>query len=409
MVVISDVTQQLVDVDFYMHSLGEQLLKGISRPVEVFAVERPLVRRRPLRRGALPQGGLVGRDGPRRAVGCVGGESAGTEALPGTAFVVAGEAGIGKSRLVAEVVDRVEASAGRVLGLPACRTTPTSRSGPSPSSSSGWSAARLRRPIRSAASWRTSRRWALTLKPRHRSSAHFSGSPRRRNTQRHSWTRAPSSMRPSPVSSSGCRRSGGGPPTCSSSRTSTGPTLHARLLGPRRRRTPRRHPHLTTTRALVVPWRDAARPRARPPRPGGVHDPRRQPLQRKGTSTPSSAPPSSSRPKGSPLHRGAHPLLPRRGPHRRDALAPPGAVHVAAQGASSRPAGRPGCRDDRTGLRRRHGLRCRRGPHLVDEQLAVLTAEGVIERATRPLAPTASGTPSCVTRPTRPRCSTCGA
>ena len=40
-VVISDVTQHLVESDFFVQSLGERELKGISRPVEVFAVERP--------------------------------------------------------------------------------------------------------------------------------------------------------------------------------------------------------------------------------------------------------------------------------------------------------------------------------------------------------------------------------
>src|SRR3712207_1453514 len=40
-VVISDVTQQLVDADFYLQSLGERRLKAISRPVEVFRVDRP--------------------------------------------------------------------------------------------------------------------------------------------------------------------------------------------------------------------------------------------------------------------------------------------------------------------------------------------------------------------------------
>ena len=39
------------------------------------------------------------------------------DAAAGAAFLVVGEAGIGKSRLVAEVLDRVEASGGRVLGV----------------------------------------------------------------------------------------------------------------------------------------------------------------------------------------------------------------------------------------------------------------------------------------------------
>ena len=45
-----------------------------------------------------------------------GRRSAGTGRPHRRGIPVAGEAGIGKSRLVAEVVDRVEASAGRVLG-----------------------------------------------------------------------------------------------------------------------------------------------------------------------------------------------------------------------------------------------------------------------------------------------------
>ena len=59
----------------------------------------------------------MGRDAPRDEL-LASWEDIRTEGRPhaGSAFVVAGEAGIGKSRLVAEVVDRVEASGGRVLG-----------------------------------------------------------------------------------------------------------------------------------------------------------------------------------------------------------------------------------------------------------------------------------------------------
>jgi class 3 adenylate cyclase/tetratricopeptide (TPR) repeat protein len=117
MVVISDVTQQLVDADFFMHSLGERTLKGISRPVEVFAVERPRYAAARFEAERYRKAGLVGRDEPRddllaawRAVREAPGSSS------RAAFLVVGEAGIGKSRLVAEVLDRVEASGGRVLG-----------------------------------------------------------------------------------------------------------------------------------------------------------------------------------------------------------------------------------------------------------------------------------------------------
>ena len=116
MVVISDVTQQLVDVDFYMHSLGEQLLKGISRPVEVFAVERPRYAAARFDVERYRKAGLVGRDEPASRCWMRGRRSAGTEAL--TRDGLRGRRR-GRHRQVearCEVVDRVEASAGRVLG-----------------------------------------------------------------------------------------------------------------------------------------------------------------------------------------------------------------------------------------------------------------------------------------------------
>lgn len=113
MVVISDVTQSLVDTDFYLHSLGERELKGISRPVEAFAVERA---RHPGSRfyaERYRQGHLVGRDGPRESL-----KAGWDEVRSGSsgAFLVTGEAGIGKTRLTAALVETVETSGGRVLG-----------------------------------------------------------------------------------------------------------------------------------------------------------------------------------------------------------------------------------------------------------------------------------------------------
>jgi class 3 adenylate cyclase/tetratricopeptide (TPR) repeat protein len=117
MVVISDVTQQLVDADFYMHSLGEHQLKGITRPVEVFAVERPRYAAARFEAERYRKAGLVGRDGPRDELLTAWQAIRENPAEQGgTAFLVVGEAGIGKSRLVVELIDRVEASGGRVLG-----------------------------------------------------------------------------------------------------------------------------------------------------------------------------------------------------------------------------------------------------------------------------------------------------
>jgi class 3 adenylate cyclase/tetratricopeptide (TPR) repeat protein len=116
MVVISDVTEHLVDTDFYMQSLGERDLKGISRPVEVFAVDR--VRHAGARFYAerYRQGELVGRDEPHaRLVAAWEATRAVSHSTP-AAFVVSGEAGIGKTRLVAEIVETVETTGGRVLG-----------------------------------------------------------------------------------------------------------------------------------------------------------------------------------------------------------------------------------------------------------------------------------------------------
>lgn len=119
MVVISDVTQQLVDADFYMHSLGVRELKGISRPVEVFAVERPRYAGARFEAERYRKAGLVGRDEPRDRLFAAweamraGGDG---ERVDGATFLVFGEAGIGKTRLVAELLDRVEATGGKVLG-----------------------------------------------------------------------------------------------------------------------------------------------------------------------------------------------------------------------------------------------------------------------------------------------------
>jgi class 3 adenylate cyclase/tetratricopeptide (TPR) repeat protein len=115
-VVISDVTRQLVDADFFLHTLGVHRFKGISRPVEVFAVERPRYAAARFEAERYRKAGLVGRDDLRDRLLAAWHAVRHAAGPPAPAFLLVGEAGIGKSRLVAEVLDRVEASGGRVLG-----------------------------------------------------------------------------------------------------------------------------------------------------------------------------------------------------------------------------------------------------------------------------------------------------
>src|SRR3954447_15456661 len=114
-VMISDVTEHLVDADFYLRSLGERRLKGISWPVEVFAVERPRYAAARFLADRYRKAGLVGRDEPRARLPDAW-EAVQRGVGTSAAFLVVGEPGIGKSRLSAEVLDRVEASGGRVVG-----------------------------------------------------------------------------------------------------------------------------------------------------------------------------------------------------------------------------------------------------------------------------------------------------
>jgi class 3 adenylate cyclase len=116
-VVISDVTQHLVDADFFLTSLGDRDLKGIRRPVEVFAVDRPRHAGARFHAERYRRGALVDRDLQRDHMVTAWHTVHDTTAPhSGTTFLIAGEAGIGKTRLVAEVVNTVEAEGGRVLG-----------------------------------------------------------------------------------------------------------------------------------------------------------------------------------------------------------------------------------------------------------------------------------------------------
>ncbi len=118
MVVISDVTQQLVDADFDLRSLGFRQMKGITRGVEVFAVvgARHTGSRLEAARFRTP---MVGRD-PVRAELAEAWSRTSEVARSGVGgkeppIVVVGEAGIGKSRLVAELRNMATDAGGETL------------------------------------------------------------------------------------------------------------------------------------------------------------------------------------------------------------------------------------------------------------------------------------------------------
>jgi class 3 adenylate cyclase/tetratricopeptide (TPR) repeat protein len=114
-VVISDVTQHLVETDFFVQSHGVQDLKGIRRPVEVFAVSGPSNAAARFHAERYRRVRLVARDHERGVlVSAWDGARAG-DGPPGP-YLVLGEAGIGKTRLVADVVNTVERAGGSVLG-----------------------------------------------------------------------------------------------------------------------------------------------------------------------------------------------------------------------------------------------------------------------------------------------------
>ena len=351
MVVISDVTRQLVDADFYLHSLGERELKGISRPVEIFAVERPRYAAARFEAERYRKAGLVGRDEPRDRLLSAWPTPAAT-GPDGAAFLVVGEAGIGKSRLVAEVLDRVEASGGRVLGV-GCL--------PYYANVSLWPVARLldrdarRGRRRTGPARRAGRpphaRWAWTRRGRSRSSPRSPECPRPPSTPLPSWIRAPSSTRRSTGSwMAGSRRWRGSAAPARGRGPALGRPVHPRAPRPAGRPAAGGLLTVATTRDAV---RRALAGRRRRRRAGAAGRRVGRPADRQPRRRAEDLPgdrrvrgPRAGR--GHPaVHRGADPLLPRRAARRLAPAPDPGAVHLPAEGAGRRPAGGPGRRHGR--------------------------------------------------------------
>ncbi len=117
-VVITDVTQYLVDADFYLRSLGLRDLKGVPRQVEVFTVDGPRHTGARLDSERYRRRGLVGRDQPRACLVDAWEKvrlAAGSTSGAGSAAVITGEAGIGKSRLAADIREHVAKGGGQTF------------------------------------------------------------------------------------------------------------------------------------------------------------------------------------------------------------------------------------------------------------------------------------------------------
>jgi class 3 adenylate cyclase/tetratricopeptide (TPR) repeat protein len=103
-VVIGGLTRTLVGAAFVLEELGPQILKGIAEPVPAWRVvgERPAQSRFELREGLLTP--MIGREQEiELLVGLFGRVVRGE----GQLVLLSGEAGIGKSRLVAKLLDRL--------------------------------------------------------------------------------------------------------------------------------------------------------------------------------------------------------------------------------------------------------------------------------------------------------------
>jgi class 3 adenylate cyclase/tetratricopeptide (TPR) repeat protein len=114
-VVVSDVSHHLIEADFETTSLGLHELKGITRPIEVFTVNVPRHPTSRLEAARFHRGALVGRGDARARL--VGSWTTMMEhpdrPIPG--FLVRGDAGVGKSRLVADLRRSVEEAGGGIL------------------------------------------------------------------------------------------------------------------------------------------------------------------------------------------------------------------------------------------------------------------------------------------------------
>ncbi|MBW2724430.1 MAG: AAA family ATPase [Deltaproteobacteria bacterium] len=117
-IVISESTERLVSGAFELAGLGATQLKGVDQPIELFAVDAATEEQSRLERSA--QAGLTPLVGRKQEIALALERWEQARSGQGQAVLLSGEPGIGKSRLVAVVRERLE---GEPLRWLTCRCT----------------------------------------------------------------------------------------------------------------------------------------------------------------------------------------------------------------------------------------------------------------------------------------------
>ena len=121
-IVIAASTRRLVGNAFELNDLGKHELKGIAEPVHAWRVERPLVTesRFDANRGGNTLTPLVGRE---QELDLLFGRWSQAQDGEGQVVLLSGEPGIGKSRILSALRQRLEAQGAQALRSSAPPTT----------------------------------------------------------------------------------------------------------------------------------------------------------------------------------------------------------------------------------------------------------------------------------------------
>jgi hypothetical protein len=114
-VVIAEVTRRLIDNLFRLRDLGRHEVKGLSQPMEAWAVEA--VAAAEGRVEAVRSGRLTGFIGREQELGLLMERWSSAQDGEGQVVLLSGEPGIGKSRILSELRSRLEAEQATSLRL----------------------------------------------------------------------------------------------------------------------------------------------------------------------------------------------------------------------------------------------------------------------------------------------------